>query len=636
VWSGRVVAPAAGAARPAVAANMARGGIHGALLGLLLLGGVAGDVITLNGCLKSPRALPNSMALDDDLRYTVDESTVFLPAHATISSAEAQGFDLDILDYIARYNWEASGFAQSWVFNLTIFDDSNAALYAVRNGQCDFLPGMFNYASREICRSDAPALDDPFCPAASADRTSKFDGGVSGTNICCIDFTKGYLVQGNTLIFHDREPIVHDLWETIFQDNIFVHVLNGLFSLGLLVIFGGHVAWLLERGVNPEFPMNYSDGVDEGLWWAVATVTTVGYGDRTAVTVGGRAFAVAYMIASVLLMSFFTSILTAELSAPPTEAGTLSSLSDYEGKKVCTKGGSYQAYTETNELVIHVKGDDFYDCLDRFMAGEVDAIVHNWGEAIHWIKTDARAPGYAIKNLEFNEFAIALPEDSPHVNEFNSAILALLEDADTYNFYLERWFESLDIYDKFYDQSVVHTLVMDESKTTVRIRWEWGWPFLASIVVIGIINFVEYYWFKGTRLGNIVGRLQRHYVKNGMDPNEVSNKVGFSINSLKNLNKGVKGWMNRSMTFSDAAAKADSNNSAVAVVPLSSEGSELGRASGDRSSPLKVMRIDHRTMAGGGHALLDKFQAMQAELAVLVKQIEETEGANNKAPEPAF
>jgi voltage-gated potassium channel len=63
---------------------------------------------------------------------------------------------------------------------------------------------------------------------------------------------------------------------------------------------------------------------EDGLWWAVTTMTTVGYGDRFPVTTEGRMVAVLLMAAGVGLFGTFSGLLAAWLIGP-THAGDAAS-----------------------------------------------------------------------------------------------------------------------------------------------------------------------------------------------------------------------------------------------------------------------------------------------------------------------
>ena len=53
------------------------------------------------------------------------------------------------------------------------------------------------------------------------------------------------------------------------------------------------------------------DGFATALWWAIVTVTTVGYGDITPVTLGGRALGVILMIGGIGIFGIFTASVAA-------------------------------------------------------------------------------------------------------------------------------------------------------------------------------------------------------------------------------------------------------------------------------------------------------------------------------------
>jgi voltage-gated potassium channel len=68
-------------------------------------------------------------------------------------------------------------------------------------------------------------------------------------------------------------------------------------------IAGGAAIWLLDRD---EFP-----SLGSGMWWAVQTVTTVGYGDEVPADGVGRVIATIVMLTGI----GFLSVVTASISA---------------------------------------------------------------------------------------------------------------------------------------------------------------------------------------------------------------------------------------------------------------------------------------------------------------------------------
>lgn len=70
-----------------------------------------------------------------------------------------------------------------------------------------------------------------------------------------------------------------------------------------IVFVGAGVELSFEAGVSGSTIQNYGDA----LWWAVVTVTTVGYGDRFPVSSGGRGVAVVLMLLGIGLIGVLTA-----------------------------------------------------------------------------------------------------------------------------------------------------------------------------------------------------------------------------------------------------------------------------------------------------------------------------------------
>lgn len=81
------------------------------------------------------------------------------------------------------------------------------------------------------------------------------------------------------------------------------------FAFVVLAVSAGSVlTFLAEHRANPEFG-NFGNAI----WWAVVTITTVGYGDVTPVTAGGKLVAMILMFAGMFLLALFAGVISQTL-----------------------------------------------------------------------------------------------------------------------------------------------------------------------------------------------------------------------------------------------------------------------------------------------------------------------------------
>jgi len=90
----------------------------------------------------------------------------------------------------------------------------------------------------------------------------------------------------------------------------------------LIVTIMGALMYIVE-GPESDF-----DSIPRSIYWAIVTITTVGYGDISPVTVTGQFIASLLMITGYAIIAVPTGIITAEMSREK---------SKHQGTKVCLK-----------------------------------------------------------------------------------------------------------------------------------------------------------------------------------------------------------------------------------------------------------------------------------------------------------
>ena len=88
-------------------------------------------------------------------------------------------------------------------------------------------------------------------------------------------------------------------------------LIEGVVLKVFIVIFsvmtaGAVVVFFFEREQNPD----HFDTIFQSVWWALVTMTTVGYGDKIPITVGGRLVGAVIMFSGVALVSIFTATIS--------------------------------------------------------------------------------------------------------------------------------------------------------------------------------------------------------------------------------------------------------------------------------------------------------------------------------------
>lgn len=106
------------------------------------------------------------------------------------------------------------------------------------------------------------------------------------------------------------QTLAKAIWASRQKISVFI------FFVITLVIIVGTVMYIIE---GPEHGFT---SIPRGIYWAIVTLTTVGYGDISPVTPAGQFFASVVMIMGYAIIAVPTGIVTAEIINPSSRANT--------------------------------------------------------------------------------------------------------------------------------------------------------------------------------------------------------------------------------------------------------------------------------------------------------------------------
>ena len=203
------------------------------------------------------------------------------------------------------------------------------------------------------------------------------------------------------------------------------YLIVGILALLLLL---GVVIWLIERpdrsGKLP--PEDSVANLRDGLYWAVVTMTTVGYGDKTPKTHLGRFVAVVWMLSSVALVSLVSASLVSRLTAERVENSSIRAESDLTGKKLAAVAQSSGAEYLDELHLKYEKYDNLAEALSSLANGQSNAVVNSVG-ALQYLVAARFAQVIRVPRVLLAPafMAIALPDNSPLKKPIDRALIKI-------------------------------------------------------------------------------------------------------------------------------------------------------------------------------------------------------------------
>lgn len=197
---------------------------------------------------------------------------------------------------------------------------------------------------------------------------------INSTRAAQVNFSQPYF---NTELAILAPVVETTFWDKIkpFMSSTFIYAVIGLL---VILTFVGFLFWVAEGRKYPEeYGKGVFKGTASGVWLAVVTMTTVGYGDLAPRSAAGRFILGAWMIISLILATSFVAGIATTFSKSSSEDQTITSLNHLEEKKVAVPN-----YKKIMNKVRDAGGTpvaiaDVSDGYQMLLNQKVDAVIYD-------------------------------------------------------------------------------------------------------------------------------------------------------------------------------------------------------------------------------------------------------------------
>jgi ABC-type proline/glycine betaine transport system substrate-binding protein/ABC-type amino acid transport substrate-binding protein len=276
-------------------------------------------------------------------------------------------------------------------------------------------------------------------------RRGAADVAVSGIGITSkreqvLDFSHSYFESGlQILVPKVSGSLPGDILSKVAAILLSRKLLIGVAVFLFVLLIAAHIIWVLERRHNPQFSESYPQGLWQSIWWAVVTVTTVGYGDKTPKGAIGRLFALFWILAGYFVFAYFTASVSSTATVQKLH-GTINGPEDLFGKRVATVQKSTAAEYLAAQGMQTIELENVEKGFSLLETGKVDAVVYDAPVLQHYASKKGKGKVQVV-GLMFKEknYGIALPRKSDLRDRINVALLQL-EESGAYEEVNKKWF----------------------------------------------------------------------------------------------------------------------------------------------------------------------------------------------------
>ena len=165
---------------------------------------------------------------------------------------------------IAYDIWQMIAVDARWNYSVVDYPSVAQALDSLENGKIDILVGPISITSARVNK---------------------------------VRFSQPYYQSSLSIMSRSEKRGLWDRISPFFSWKLAVALVIFLFILAIV----GTLIWIAERKESPEqFPPDPPRGIANGMWLAIVTMSTTGYGDKAPITLLGRIITGCWMVISII------------------------------------------------------------------------------------------------------------------------------------------------------------------------------------------------------------------------------------------------------------------------------------------------------------------------------------------------
>ncbi len=251
---------------------------------------------------------------------------------------------------------------------------------------------------------------------------------ITGERSKSIEFTHSFYASHSSIAVAQQSSLqrIKQFLASFFHINF----LRGFLLLLVILVFFGALTWLAERKKNPAHFRTGPRGIWDGVWWAMVTLSTVGYGDKSPRTRLGKMAALGLMFSGLLFVSGLTASIASSLTVNQL-ANSQDSFQSFKSKAVGT--------VKSSEAGDFLKAHFFRDIhlypgvvagLKELQQNRLDAFIYDEPILRYRISKDAELSKLELLPLKFDVqfYAFGIKKDAVEMEQaISQRILEIVE-----------------------------------------------------------------------------------------------------------------------------------------------------------------------------------------------------------------